>query len=125
MAATGDPPGSFQTSLANLPFGTAAGIRVELACQRLPFLHAVNLVGLGYRTCDLPAGAEVARHVMHFRDGTREEKPVMLGEDVWNWQVPPELATSIRSSAPCPVWAGANFISLARSQHTVLFLSTW
>jgi len=103
----------------------AEDIRVGRTCRSIHFLHAANLVNLDYQTAELPSGTDVARYVMRFKDGTRAEKPVLIGHDVWNWHLPPAVAESNTQRSPRVVWTSANAISRANGKVIALFLSTW
>jgi WD40 repeat protein/predicted Ser/Thr protein kinase len=103
----------------------ADDIRVGAACRSIHFLHAANLVNLDYETAELPTGAEVARYLLHWQDGTRAEMPVRMGHEVSNWHVPPAVAEASAPQAPRVVWTSANPISRANGRMTALFLSTW
>jgi len=75
------PAGGDLNSLGYSYPDAVKGIRVGLEAKALQFL--VSLVNASTSTC--PAGTEVARIVIHLADGTSDEVPLRMKEDVADW----------------------------------------
>jgi len=84
------------------------GIPVGLKCSALHFLQ-----GTGWSGTD---GAQVAAYIIHFKDGTQTEFPVLYGTDVRDWNYYPDDKYKATNAA----WSS--------QQHSVyfrLYASTW
>jgi hypothetical protein len=91
------------------------GIGVGTCAARLHFLHATGWNG--------PPGTRIASFVIHFKDGTSAEMPVVSEEDVSDWwQYPQRRFSGKRGKA---VWIGSNPACRSLGACLKLYKSTW
>jgi hypothetical protein len=57
-------------------------IRINRRCTKLHLLHGANWVYLNV------FGTKVAKLVLHYEDGSKQEIPMIAGEQVFDWWVP-------------------------------------
>jgi serine/threonine protein kinase len=90
-------------------------IPVAQKCHRVFFLHAC-LWGFD------PDGTVIGKYVLHFRDGGKEERPLVLGLDLLDWWKAPESGAG---QWPQVAWSGFNGASRKEGGAVHLFKTTW
>jgi hypothetical protein len=93
------------------------GIRVNLKCQRLHFLHSVA------HALNPEFGLLVGRYVIHFSDGKTDFIELKLGVDLWDWHFDPKHPKATQNSKVA--WSGNNDHSRRYNQMIQVFKSTW
>jgi len=93
------------------------GIRLDLKCRRLHFLHGA-IWGSG------SPGTQVGRYVLRYADGAIREKGIVLGQDLLDWWKPPEAGATVRGLVIA--WEGQNAATRRESRADIrLYKTTW
>jgi hypothetical protein len=69
-----------------------------------------------------PDGTTIARYVWHFRDGSKQELPIVLGRNVLDWYAKPNPVTQTNLVV---AWSGTNGKSKARGKTIQLYKTIW
>jgi WD40 repeat protein/serine/threonine protein kinase len=90
------------------------GIPLEGKVLRINFLHGA-IWGTG------PAGTVIGKYVIHYADGSAQERPIVLGTDVLDWfEKPPTGSGELRVA-----WTGQNAASREQGKTIQLYMTTW
>jgi len=93
----------------------AEGIEVGARAARLHFLHAAGW--------DNVPGTRIATYVIHYKDGTSAEMPVISGEDVSDWWQYPQRRFNGKQGKV--VWTGRNPACRNLGATLKLYKSSW
>jgi hypothetical protein len=91
------------------------GMRVELTCQRLHFLHAS-----GWRAVE---GTQIGQYVLHYDDGETAVIPLVYGQNTSDWWFYPNDPPNVSDAEV--VWQGVNQASLSSNEALRLYKFTW
>jgi hypothetical protein len=82
-------------------------IRIDRKCSKIHMLHGAGLISFDM------AGQSIGSLVLHYSDGSKSERRIVIGEHVWDWWAP-LFKTGVNSlnlktdSSTEPAWSGTN-----------------
>lgn len=106
------------------------GIEVGAAFAKLQILQgtfygkrtAIGPDGKPGGSIYVPDGTRIARYAVHYEDGSREEIPVVYGQDVRDWWVTKNAQGVTRGKV---AWEGDNPCAKRYGHRLRLYLGTW
>ncbi len=93
----------------------ANGIKIELRCKRLQFLHGTGFVGR--------EGEKIGSYTIHYADGQTNEVAIIYGEDVRDWWAYSGLPKETRRATVA--WSGKNKATQANGLGIQIFRRPW
>jgi hypothetical protein len=94
-----------------------AGLPTSRECRRVHFLHGAIRGGLD------PAGTEIGKYVLHYADGTTEERALRLGKEVLDWTTDPPVTAA--KDGLNVAWTGQDAWSRTLDRTIHLYKTTW
>lgn len=106
------------------------GIKIDAAFARLEILQgtlygkrtAIGPDGKPGGSIYVPDGTRIARYEVHYEDGSREEIPVVYGQDVRDWWITKNAQGATRGKV---AWEGDNPSAKSYGHRLRLHLGTW
>jgi hypothetical protein len=99
------------------------GLKVGSQFTKLHILHATEF-GESPEGSDrhVPEGTQIGQYTVHYEDGTKEQIPIVYGEDVRDWWFNAGSKGTTRGKV---AWKGSNGFANSLASQLRLYLTTW